>query len=120
MSRDESELVYSTDAAERSRLKQAGTAAKPGAKAGKAPQTVTVACSRKGRGGKTVTVVAGLRHCPAELERLAKVLRTACGSGGSVKDGEILIQGDHRDKVAATLRADAEKRDRLLLVKRKQ
>lgn len=118
MRRDDNELVYSTDPTERARPAPGREASRSRAEPGNAPQTATVACSRKGRGGKTVTVVTGLRHCPAELERLAKVLRTACGSGGSVKDGAILIQGDHRDKVAATLQTDAQKRDKLLLVKR--
>ena len=63
-------------------------------------QTAIVSLSRKGRGGKTVTLVSGLRHCPKALDDLGKNLKRACGCGGSVKDGEILIQGDQRKKVA--------------------
>ena len=57
----------------------------------------------KGRGGKTVTLVRGLPLAEAELQALGKQLRAACGSGGTVKDGVIEIQGDHRDRVLALL-----------------
>ena len=66
-------------------------------------QTATVSRSRKGRGGRTVTLVSGLRHCPEAMKDLAKRLKQVCGCGGSVKAGEIIIQGDHRDKVADEL-----------------
>lgn len=57
-----------------------------------------------GRGGKTVTVVSGFTGIgQPEKESLAKALRAACGSGGTVKDGVIEIQGDQRDKIAAVL-----------------
>ena len=58
---------------------------------------------KKGRGGKTVTVIDGLRLAPAELKALGRHLRQACGTGGTVKDGAIEIQGDHREQVAAAL-----------------
>jgi translation initiation factor 1 len=54
-----------------------------------------VARESKGRGGKVVTLVRGVPLGGAELEALAKQLKTACGSGGSVKDGVVEIQGDH-------------------------
>ena len=57
----------------------------------------------KGRGGKTVTVVKGLALDAAALGALAKQLRTACGSGGTVKDGVIEVQGDHCDLVMQAL-----------------
>jgi translation initiation factor 1 len=57
----------------------------------------------KGRGGKTVTVVRNLRLTPPDLKALGKQLKKACGSGGTVKDGEIEVQGDHRERVAETL-----------------
>jgi translation initiation factor 1 len=68
-------------------------------------QTARVARDRKRRAGKTVTVISGLRHDPATLERLLKLLKQQCGAGGTVKDGELEIQGDHRERVAEALRA---------------
>ena len=103
-------LVYSTDPAENARLKSgSGKKKKPSSQPQSEPggkQIATVSRSRKGRGGKTVTLVTGLRHCPDALEKLAKKLKQVCGCGGSVKAGEIMIQGDHRDKIAAELRAE--------------
>ena len=58
-----------------------------------------------GRGGKTMTVIRGLPLNAAALEKLAKQLKSTCGSGGTVKDGVIEIQGDHCDKVMAMLKA---------------
>ncbi len=58
----------------------------------------------KGRGGKVVTVVKGLPLDAAGLAELGKQLKTACGSGGSVKDGVIEIQGDHCDRVVQMLK----------------
>ena len=57
----------------------------------------------KGRGGKTVTVVRGAPGDAAALVRLAQELKAACGSGGTVKDGAIEVQGDHVEKVMALL-----------------
>lgn len=57
-----------------------------------------------GRGGKTVTLVTGFVGIGLpEKEQLAKKMRNACGCGGTVKDGDIEIQGDQRDKIAAIL-----------------
>jgi translation initiation factor 1 len=66
---------------------------------------VRVACEKKGRGGKAVTVVRGVALEAAALDALGKSLKAACGSGGTVKDGVIEVQGDHRAKVAALLQA---------------
>ena len=68
-------------------------------------QTARIARDRKRRAGKTVTVISGLRHDPATLETLLKTLKQQCGAGGTLKDGELEIQGDHRDRVAAALAA---------------
>lgn len=66
-------------------------------------QNLRVQASRKGRKGKTVTVVTGFQAKPETLAALLKVLKTQCGAGGTVKDGEIEIQGDHRQKVLEIL-----------------
>jgi translation initiation factor 1 len=58
----------------------------------------------KGRGGKTVTAVGGFQLGDDGLKQLAAELKRRCGTGGSVKDGEILIQGDHRETLLAELK----------------
>ena len=72
----------------------------------RAPATdgiVRVSHETKGRKGKGVTVVKGLALDAAALAALGKQLKTACGSGGTVKEGIIEIQGDHRELVIAAL-----------------
>lgn len=64
---------------------------------------VRVSRESKGRGGKTVTLVKGLALDAMALALLGKQLRTACGAGGTMKDGVLEIQGDHCDLVMATL-----------------
>jgi translation initiation factor 1 len=64
---------------------------------------VRVSHETKGRKGKGVTVVKGVALDAAGLTALGKQLKTACGSGGTVKDGVIEIQGDHRELVIAAL-----------------
>jgi translation initiation factor 1 len=59
---------------------------------------------KKGRGGKTVTTVTGVPLPPNELKDLAKDLRRRCGTGGTVKNGVIEIQGDHADTILETLK----------------
>lgn len=64
---------------------------------------VRVTRETKGRGGKSVTLVKGLALDPLALAALGKQLRTACGSGGTVKDGVIEVQGDHCERVIEAL-----------------
>jgi translation initiation factor 1 len=64
---------------------------------------VRVQRESKGRGGKSVTLVKGLVMDAAQLTQLAKQLKAACGSGGTVKDGVIEVQGDHVETVMAAL-----------------
>ncbi len=90
------QAVYSTEAG---RIDAAPAA--PAPSAGSADGIVRVSRTSAGRRGKTVTLVTGIP--PAELGDVAKELKRFCGSGGSVKDGVVEVQGDHRDKVAAHL-----------------
>jgi translation initiation factor 1 len=64
---------------------------------------VRIMRDRKHRGGKTVTVISGVSASSEALVALAQQLKKLCGSGGTVKDGIIEIQGDHCDKVQAKL-----------------
>lgn len=64
---------------------------------------VRVSRDRKGRRGKTVTVVTGLGGSDAALAQVATTLKRLCGSGGTIADGNVEIQGDHRERVAAKL-----------------
>jgi len=66
---------------------------------------VRVSRETKGRGGKAVTLVKGVALDEPALAALGKQLRAACGSGGTVKDGVIEVQGDHCDRVVALLQA---------------
>ena len=64
---------------------------------------VRVSRERKGRGGKTVTVVRGLPLSAEDLAEMGKQLRSACGAGGTAKDGVLEVQGDHAERVLAWL-----------------
>lgn len=62
-------------------------------------QALRIWLETKHRGGKTASVIAGFVGTDDDLQLLAKQLKSTCGTGGSAKDGEIVIQGDHRDKI---------------------
>ncbi|MBK1989368.1 translation initiation factor [Sphaerospermopsis aphanizomenoides BCCUSP55] len=66
-------------------------------------QNVRVQATRAGRKGKTVTVITGFQTKPETLAALLKQLKTQCGTGGTVKDNEIEIQGDHKQKILEIL-----------------
>lgn len=86
-------LVYST---EQSIPRKEKPAAAPLRKAGvSAGQKVIVKLDRKGRGGKSVTLIEGLHLAPKEKEALLKQLKSRLGSGGALKEGVLEIQGDH-------------------------
>lgn len=66
-------------------------------------QDLRVWLEKNHRGGKTATVIKGFVGSDDDLEALGKTLKTKCGTGGSAKDGEIIIQGDHREKIMTIL-----------------
>jgi translation initiation factor 1 len=101
-------LVYSTESGRmcptcRQPAAQCVCHAKKTAPAGDG--VVRVSRETKGRGGKAVTLVRGLALGEAALITLGKQLRTACGAGGTVKDGVIEVQGDHCERVIDLLKA---------------
>lgn len=93
---DNSRLVYSSEGG---RVREPERAR--GSDAGPGDGVVRVSRTSSGRRGKTVTLVTGLP--PADRAGVAKELKRLCGSGGSVKEGTVEVQGDHRDKVIAHL-----------------
>lgn len=109
-----SDLVWSTDPDQRGKFPASGAMSsdrrrqdKPSSSGAPVrkhlPKGPCVSLETSGRNGKGVTLVTGLTLGEAALEDLGKSLRQSCGTGGTVKDGVIEIQGDHRDKVQQAL-----------------
>ena len=69
-------------------------------------QKLRLNMERAGRGGKTVTLVKGFVGSDKDITALCKLLKQKCGVGGSVKDGEIIIQGDHRQRLVEILKKE--------------
>ncbi len=95
MANKESRLVYSTDAGRIVETQSPQTIETNG--------TVRIRRETKGRKGKGVTTVSGIGLAEADLKTLAKQLKQKCSTGGTVKDGVIEIQGDHREKLKTEL-----------------
>lgn len=102
MSDEKSKLVYSTDKTISLKKKHAGKVFHEDKRP--AQQKVTVRLERKGRGGKTVTVIDGLQMPQKEMEALLKQLKARLGTGGTFKDSSLEIQGDHRDTLMGVLK----------------
>jgi translation initiation factor 1 len=111
MKKSNSRLVYSSDKGrvcpkcekyfEHCSCKQSRQQSVPPAKS---DGTVRVSRETKGRKGKGVSIVTGVPLAGGELKKLAKELKQKCGTGGTVKDGAIEIQGDHRDTLVELLK----------------
>ncbi|HWS14641.1 MAG TPA: translation initiation factor Sui1, partial [Candidatus Methylomirabilis sp.] len=102
--RDDPVLVYSTErglVCPRCRLPMGKCGCRKDAPAPAGDGVVRVRRETKGRGGKTVTTVSGVPLAVDALRELASDLKRRCGTGGTVKDGVIEIQGDHREAVAS-------------------
>lgn len=72
----------------------------------KSQQKLRVSMEKKGRGGKTVTLIKGFIGKEDDLKDLGKLLKTKCGVGGSVKEDEIIIQGDFKQRITELLKAE--------------
>ena len=101
MSSDHDALVYSTEQGD---LRKRQPSAPQGLALPPTQQTAFIHRASKGRGGKVVTLVKNLHLSPADRKTLTKHLKQTCGSGGTIKDGVIEIQGDHLEAIAVALR----------------
>lgn len=80
----------------------------------KEKQPLRVSLDKRNRKGKAVTLVAGFAGSDEDLQELGRMLKTKCGVGGSVKEGEIIIQGDHREKILGILQKEGYAKSRIL------
>jgi translation initiation factor 1 len=100
MTKDDNRIVWSSDQGDLRKKEDSHRSANsrpPG------QQTVYLHRDSKGRRGSSVTLLKNLSLSPTDLKELAKRLKQACGSGGTVKEGVIEIQGEHREKIAEEL-----------------
>lgn len=80
----------------------------------KEKQLLRISLDKRNRGGKAVTLVTGFRGTTDDLTSLGKSLKVKCGVGGSAKDGEIIVQGDLRQKVLEILQKDGYAKSRII------
>jgi len=80
----------------------------------KEKQLLRISLDKRNRKGKAVTLVTGFRGSDEDLQVLGKLLKTRCGVGGSAKDGEIIVQGDHRTKVLDILQKEGYAKSRII------
>jgi translation initiation factor 1 len=99
LNRPRGRRVYSTDPEPEPEVEKKAPASPPAA----GGQTAYVERDRKRRRGKTVTVITGVQGSDDALRDLLKALQKAVGAGGTVREGEIEVQGDHRERVAEHL-----------------
>jgi translation initiation factor 1 len=97
---DHDALVYSTEQGD---LRKRPPSAPQALALPPTQQTAVIHRASKGRGGKVVTLVKNLHLAPDDYKALTKHLKQTCGSGGTIKDGVIEIQGDHRETIAVAL-----------------
>ena len=77
-------------------------------------QLLRISLDKRNRKGKSVTLITGFSGSEEDLDSLVKLLKTKCGVGGSTKDGEIIIQGDHRNKVLDILQKEGYVKSRII------
>lgn len=95
-------LVWTSDPEKAKQLREEGKL-DVGRDAAPSKQTIRVTLDKKRRAGKTVTLASGFQQTPESLTAIAGTLKKKCGSGGTAKDGEIEIQGDHLERVKREL-----------------
>jgi translation initiation factor 1 len=80
----------------------------------KEKQLLRISLDKRNRKGKAVTLIIGFVGSDADLQSLGKLLKTKCGVGGSEKEGEIIVQGDHRQKVLEILQKEGYEKSRII------